>query len=232
MVAQVSDQSRQRTIYCCLVLCTHIVVHIVVVAGLSSRLSYTFSRTNASLQEDISGSTGWQAVQRHNKKNLYSLVKQISDGHTEQKSMKSVKGIVKYPLYLGLPATGDVRADIVRSDIAGLSLQKTVDLSWSYDGLSSICRNDQAGSPPPDQTCAAGDVYRNASLGADLGWFTLKSSCPLGDTDFQGLCFILANDKIAAAGNELTSTLLASADSRKSCTALPHLMCTSSGSHY
>lgn len=154
-------------------------------------------------------------VERQKKKVLHTLVKQISDGHTERTTMKSVQGIVKYPLYLGLPASGDVRADIVRSDVVGLSLQKTVDLSWSYDGLSSICHNDQAGSPPQDLTCVAGESYRNASLGADLGWFTLKSDCTLGNTEFQGLCFILANDKIAAAGNSLTSTLLASADSRK-----------------
>lgn len=153
-------------------------------------------------------------MQRDTKKSLHTLVKQISNGDTGM--MTPVKGIVKYPLYLGLPATGSVRQNIVRSDIAGISLTKQVELSWSYDGLSRICDDTLGSAPTHDKTCLAEETYRNTSLGADLGWFTLKSTCPLDETNFEGLCFILANDKIAATNNELTTTLLASADKRRS----------------
>ena len=157
-------------------------------------------------------------MHRDHKKLLHSLVQQISDGDTGR--IASVKSIVKYPLYLGLPATGVVRPDIVRSDILGTSLTKTVELSWSYAGLTKICDGNHAAASPHDQMCIAGEAFRNASVGADLGWFTLKSSCPIENTNFDGLCFILANDKIAAADNEITTTLLASADKRRSCTLL------------
>jgi hypothetical protein len=153
-------------------------------------------------------------VQRGRKKSLHSLVQQISDGYTGR--IASVKSIVEYPLYLGLPATGDVRPDIVRSDIAGISLTKAVELSWNYAGLSTICDGNHAAAPPHGPICMAEEMVRNASLGADLGWFTLRSSCPIDNTNFEGLCFILANDKIAAADNEIANTLLASADKRRS----------------
>lgn len=113
-----------------------------------------------------------------------------------------------------------MRPDIVRSDIPGTSLTKAVELSWSYAGLSTICDDHHAAAPPHDQMCIAGETFRNASVGADLGWFTLKSSCPIDNTNFDGLCFILANDKVAGTDNQLTTTLLASADKRRSCALL------------
>ena len=114
---------------------------------------------------------------------------------------------------MGLPATGGVRSILGTES----EIWKTVDLDWSYAGLSNICDASHAGAPPYGQTCVAEEVYRNSSFGADLGWFTLNGDCEGPDNKgFQGLCFMLANDKIAAADDGITSTLLASADSRRS----------------
>jgi hypothetical protein len=114
---------------------------------------------------------------------------------------------------MGLPATGGVRSILGTES----EIWKTVDLDWSYAGLSNICDASHTGAPPYGQTCVAEEVYRNSSFGADLGWFTLNGDCEGPDNKgFQGLCFMLANDKIAPADDGITSTLLASADSRRS----------------
>ena len=177
-------------------------------AGLSSRLSYTFSRTNESKTEDISGHTPWSTLPTDNRDDLRQLVKYITTGYTG--TIAPVKSIVQYPLYMGLPATGDVLSILG----APAEIMKTVDLSWNYAGLSQICDDSHAGvSPHPDQICVAGEAYRNASFGADLGWFTLNGTCDV--SGYEGLCLILANDKISVSENGFLSTLLDKMDSGK-----------------
>lgn len=133
--------------------------------------------------------------------------------------MTPVQGIVQYPLYMGLPATGGVRSVLEESQ----DINKTVSLSWHNAGVSQICNDKHTGAPSVPQTCVAGETYRNTSFGADLGWFTLNGDCEGSKgsaghvKDYKGLCFILANDKIAAADDGIASTLLAQADSRRSC---------------
>lgn len=131
----------------------------------------------------------------------------ITTGNTGKiTSTPVVKGIVQYPLYMGLPATGNVNS------ILETEIMKTVDLSWNYVGLSQICHDSHAWTTPhPDQTCVAGETYRNASFGADLGWFTLTGDCDV--PGYEGLCFILANGKISVSDNGVLSTLLDQMDS-------------------
>lgn len=139
---------------------------------------------------------------------LSQLVEGITTGNTGKVTgTPVVKGVVQYPLYMGLPATGNVNSILNEAEI-----MKTVDLSWNYAGLSQICDDSHTWTTPhPDQTCVAGGTYRNASFGADLGWFTLTGNCDV--PHYEGLCFILANDKVSVSENGVLATLLDQMDS-------------------
>ena len=60
-------------------------------------------------------------------KDLHQLVEHITTGDTG--TIAPVKGIVKYPLYMGLPATGGV-GSILGTD----EIMKTVELGWNSAG--------------------------------------------------------------------------------------------------
>ena len=72
------------------------------VSGLSSRLSYTFSRDGSSKQEDISGHTDWQlwSAADEQQKVLSGLVNGINSGSHQKLANDVVMGVIKYPLYI------------------------------------------------------------------------------------------------------------------------------------
>jgi hypothetical protein len=188
------------------------VVHITV-AGLSSRLSYTFSRGASSKQEDISGHTGWFPLPTNQKKGLSDLIDGINSGNA-QKARTTVMAVVQYPLYLGLPVTGSVRTVLDKSK----EILKNVSLSWNNDFLVSICNEQRRPVPDNPHTCLAEESFKNSSaaagtlFGADLGWFTVSADCKWNNKNYQGLCFMIANDMVANNTAGLTSALVQSVD--------------------
>ena len=167
--------------------------------AVSTRLRYTFSRnaTRSPKQVDIAGSSDWHPLT--DTTSMRNLIQAIDTGGDPN---RRVKDIVRYPLYLNLPQTGTVKT--INDD----PIMVKTSLGYNNDDVEGICKHGRGAEPG---MCQAEQTWRNTSMGADVGFFTLHGNCNMGSPG--GLCFILVNDMLAPSSG-LTSTILAQADNR------------------